>query len=127
MSTLLPRTKTRLNTVGIDAHDGHPTVTPDGRYAALFDGDSNLYAHRANNRAAWIRATVVVICVARSRDGCRALVADVRDALCQWLPHPDAEPCTESSAGPILTDGPVGDRRHSITLTYTTTMPRSTT
>ena len=109
----------------IDAHDGKPATTPPGRYAAVYDDSGLARPHRASITAHWVRWTHRVVVVARTRDGLRDAVADVRDVLTSARLTPESSPLIEQVAGPVLTDGPDGDIRHSQTLTYAHHAPRS--
>lgn len=109
----------------LPAFDGPPGTTPNGPYVAVFDDPGNgsrTHYDAATDRIKW---THRVMAVARTRDGLRWAVTQVRDALTDQRPSPGASMLTEQAAGPALTDGPDGDRRHSMTLTYTHTTPRS--
>lgn len=109
----------------IFAVDGKPATTPPNRYAAIFDDTGNARPERYGTRSHWVRWTHRVVVVARTRDGLRDAVADVRDALTGTRTTPAASPLVEQYAGPVLTDGPAGDIRHSQTLTYSHRTPRS--
>ena len=120
---LTPAAQTALSAAGIDAHDGTPTSTPAGRYVALF-GDSGLAVpHRRGTVPHWQTAGLRAVCVARTAAGLRDLVADVRQALTGRHLAADHGPLREQVAGPELLDGPDGDKRLSMTLTYTCHIP----
>lgn len=111
---------------GLPATDGPPRDKPAGPYAAVFDDPGNgrrTHYDAATDRIKWAHR---VMCVGHTRDGLRWAVQQVRDALTDHRPCPGASMLTEQAAGPVLTDGPDGDRRHSMTITYTHTTPRST-
>lgn len=112
----------------ITAYDGPPTTTPTNPYVVVFDDPGNGRRTHYDAQTDRIKWTHRVMAVARTRDGVRWAAQQVRDALTDHRPTPSASMLTEpeGSAGPVLTDGPDGDRRHSMTLTYTHTTPRST-
>ncbi len=109
----------------VAAFDGPPTDSPDGPYAAVFDDPGNGRRIHYDARTDRVKWTHRVMAVARTRDGLRWAVTQVRDALTDTRPSVGASMLSELSAGPVLTDGPDGDRRHSMTITYTHTTPRS--
>lgn len=121
---LVPAAQAALLAVPIDAHDGDPVTTPAGLYVALY-GDSGLAVpHRGVNPVPhWQDAGLRAVCVARTASGLRDLVADVRQALTGRRLHPDHTPLREQVASPVLDGGPAGDRRLSMTLTYTSRIP----
>lgn len=119
---LAPAAQAALSAVGIDAHDGKPTTTPAGRYVALY-GDTGLaLPHRVGRVPHWQTAGLRAVCVSRTLDGLRALVADVRHILTGHALG-DSTPLIEQIAGSVLEDGPTGDTRLSMTLTYTCRTP----
>lgn len=116
-----------LLNAALPAFDGPPDNTPSNPYAAVFDdtGDGNRTHYNAHtDRILW---THRVMAVGRTRDGLRWAVQQVRDTLTDTVLSPGASMLTERFPGPVLTDGPDSDRRHSMTLTYTHTTPRSHT
>lgn len=120
---LVPAAQAALLAEGIDAYDGDPTRTPPGLYVALY-GDSGLAVpHRAGTVPHWQTAGLRAVCVARTTSGLRDLLADVRQALTGRRLDPTHTPLVEQVAGPTLDGGPDGDRRHSVTLTYTSRLP----
>lgn len=120
---LVPAAQAALLAASIDAHDGDPVTTPAGLYVALY-GDSGLAVpHRVGTVPHWQTAGLRAVCVARTQGGLRDLVADVRQALTGRRLHPDHTPLREQVASPALDGGPPGDRRLSMTLTYTSRLP----
>ncbi len=110
----------------VTAFDGPPHTTPDGPYVAVFDDSGNGRRTHYDAQTDRVKWTHRVMAVARTRDGLRWAAQQVRDALTDARPVGGASMLTEQSAGPVLTDGPDGDRRHSMTITYTHTTTRST-
>lgn len=120
---LAPAAQAALSAIGIDAHDGQPQTTPAGRYVALY-GDSGLAVpHRVGSVPHWQTAGLRAVCVARTANGVRDLRDDVRQALTGRHLGADFTPLREQIAGPELLDGPEGDKRLSLTLTYTCRIP----
>lgn len=124
--TTTPHILALLTAHGLDAHDGPPHTTPAGPYVAVFDDTGNGRRTHYDAQTDRVKWTHRVMAVARTRDGLRWAIGQVRGALTDHRPTPEASMLTEQTAGPVLTDGPDGDRRHSMTLTYTHTTPRST-
>ena len=121
---LVPAAQAALLAGAVDAHDGDPTTTPASRYVALY-GDTGLAVpHRGVGPVPhWQVAGLRAVCVARTTGGLRDLVADVRQALTGRRLHADHTPLREQVASPSLDGGPVGDRRLSMTLTYSCRIP----
>ena len=120
---LVPAAKTALLSAGIDAHDGDPETTPAGRYVALY-GDSGLaIPHRRQPRPHWQSSGLLVVCVARTPAGLRALVREVRAALTGVRLDESFGLLNETTPGPELSGGPEGDRRLSMTVTYSCQTP----
>ena len=114
-----------LTAAGVAAHDGEPTVAPEGRYVAAWDDTGLRRPARHAGNAPNATYTYRLMCVARTHDGLRALVDDVTAALTGLrLGGRETSPLVEQFAGPTLTGGPDGDKRHTKTLTYTATFPR---
>ena len=117
-------------THGLSAFDGEPDPAPSGidpRYLSITvqtgtPSDTRLAAAQPN-----YRTTVIVMCVARTRDGLRALAATTRAALEHHRPLDGRFLLTERRdiQAPILTGGPTGDKRHTTNLYFTVTVPRS--
>lgn len=96
--------------------DGFPKTTPAGNYASVqFDGGVGDRTHIA--RTDREHHTALIICVGLDTVGCRYVTRHVRDALTDWRPDGN-HPLVEIMAGPQLSDGPVGDIRESVTLTF---------
>lgn len=116
---------TALAAAGIDAHDGEPVTPTEGRYVAAWDDTGLRRPARHGGNAPNATYTYRLMCVARTPDGLRALVDDVTAALTGLrLGGRETSPLTEQFAGPALTGGPDGDKRHTKTLTYTAAFPR---
>ena len=106
--TLVATVLATLTADGITAHDGRPTVPPPSDYVIVEDRTITTGQRR--------------LACAR----CRALSArclGLRDAT-----HPYADPAPgmlrRVDTGPILTDGPSAEIRHSITTTLRCAVPR---
>ena len=115
-----------LTAAGIDAHDGEPSDTPAGPYVVVYDNPGHRVPHRMSTTAHWATYRHQVVCVARTLGGLRHLIGKATDTLTGTRPTPESSPLFEDVVGPILEDGPDGDRRHSATITYTHRTPRST-
>lgn len=120
---LAPAAQAALLASGIDVHDGEPPTTPAGRYVALFGGSGLATAHRNGTVPHWQNTALRAVCVARTRDGLRDLVADVRQVLTGRRIDPTFGVLRETVEGPELSGGPDGDRRLSMTLTYACLTP----
>lgn len=116
-----------LRAASVDAHDGPPNKTPTTHYAVVYDDSGNAATDRRARTAGTVAWTHRIVCVARTPEGLRDLVSDVRAALTGARPHPQGDLLMEppGSAGPVLTDGPAGDKRLSKTITYRHHSPRS--
>ena len=102
--------------------DDLPVTTPAGNYCYVtFDSNQS---HRSAACTDRIRHTAYVVCVGFDAAGARFVVDHVRDALLDHRLNGNHQ-MTEPSVGPQLTDGPEGDRRASITLTYQLITTRS--
>lgn len=121
---LVPAIQAALQAAGVDAHDGEPETTPAGPYAAIYGGTGLAVPHRMNLKPHWVAETARVVLVARTGGGLRALRTLTRATLTGAILDTDFGPLTEQVEGPELKDGPVGDRRLSMTLTYTCHTPR---
>lgn len=116
-----------LRAAGVDAHDGSPASTPGGPYAAVYDDSGNAPTDRRARTSRTVAWTHRVMVVARTPQGLRDVVATVRAALTGARPNQAGDLLMEppGSAGPVLEDGPAGDKRLSKTLTYRHHSPRS--
>lgn len=104
-----------------------PTVTPTRVYACVY-GDTGVaspvtYEQLSRRVSFAVRVVVAAVDAAGVRFG----VDHVRAALTDRSPvvSAGAGRLREVSSGPLLWDGPEGDRRASMTLTYRVTIPRS--
>ncbi|MGD7788214.1 hypothetical protein ACQCX2_07805 [Propionibacteriaceae bacterium Y1700] len=104
----------------MSAHDGRPEKTPTGLYCYLTDDPGLAGGTRLDGTEADLAWTINVVAVGPTAPGARLAASFVRDALTGWRPDPhrSAGPLTELSVGPLLTDGPEGDLRHSQTIIY---------
>ena len=107
----------------IDAHDGDPEVTPNGRYAAIYGETGLATPHRRNLVPHWLAETARIVVVARTQSGLRDLVKEIRSVLTGRILAPDFGPLLETGPSPQLAGGPQGDIRLSMTLTYSCTTP----
>ena len=99
--------------------DGTGDKAPDGVGYVIFYStpgvvSPNRYA-ATHTRLVW---AFYVIAVGYSPDQCRGMTRRVRDALTGARLHPRLAPVRETQAGPMLPDGPDGDRRYSQTIHY---------
>lgn len=108
-------------------HDHLPLTTPAGLYCYVVDDPGTASAERVCDTANRLVWRVSVISVGPTPPGARLLSGMVRDALTGWRPDPDraAGPLREVSVGPMLDDGPEGDKRYSQTITYAMSTNRS--
>ena len=114
-----------LKAAGVDAHDGRPTRTPSSDY--VIAEDRNIATgHRRYQTAPKEAAQVAILTVSRDRQRCRELHARCLALLDESRPYADpaAGPLQRVDTGPILTDGPDGETRHSITTIFRCTVPR---
>ena len=113
-----------LRAAGIDAHDGRPTRTPPSDYVIVEDRNIAT-GHRRYQTAPKEAAQVAILSVSRDRQRCRELHARCLALLDESRPYADsaAGPLQRVDTGPILTDGPDGEVRHSTTPTLRCTVP----
>lgn len=114
-----------LRAAGIDAHDGRPTRTPPSDYVTV--EDRNIATGRRRYQTAPKEAAqVAILSVSRDRQRCRELHARCLALLDESRPYADpaAGLLQRVDTGPILTDGPDCEVRHSITTTLRCTVPR---
>ena len=114
-----------LRAAGIDAHDGRPTRTPSSDYVTVEDRNIAT-GHRRYQAAPKEAAQVSILSVSRDRQRCRELHARCLALLDESRPYADpaAGPLQRVDTGPILTDGPDGEVKHSITTIFRCTVPR---
>lgn len=111
----------RLDATDLSAvFDGEPTSTPTGPYACVYDDPGLAAGFRYSTGSDRLSWTVRVVCAGFTRDGMREAVRWTRAALTdQYLDSsPSASALEELAASQDVTDGPLGDRRSSQTLTY---------
>jgi hypothetical protein len=105
--------------------DDGPAETPRTAYVVLYDtggpATSSTYAPGAQH----LDETFRVLCVARTTETLREVVARVRGQLNEWSPHARASRLVERECGPLLPSGVAGDIRQSQTLVYGYNEPRS--
>ena len=114
-----------LRAAGIDAHDGRPARTPPSDY--VIAEDRNIATgHRRYQTAPKETAQVAILTVSRDRQRCRELHARCLALLdeTRLYTDPAAGLLQRVDTGPILTDGPDGEVKHSITTTFRCTVPR---
>ncbi|MBK9156716.1 MAG: hypothetical protein IPM11_01070 [Micropruina sp.] len=114
----------RVRPLGLSAFDGSAPVTPMVRYVALFEEIGPIPLERLSGDGASFPWTGRAVVCAGTREGLRDAVALVRGAYRMWRPlgFPASTPLVEIQTGPVLTDGPAEDVRHSQTLVYRTTL-----
>ena len=114
-----------LKAAGIDAHDGRPTRTPPSDYVIVEDRNIAT-GHRRYQIAPKETAQAAILTVSRDRQRCRELHARCLALLDESHPYtnPAAGLLQRVDTGPILTDGPDGEVKHSITTTFRCTVPR---
>ena len=114
-----------LRAAGIDAHDGRPARTPPSDYVIVEDRNIAT-GHRRYQTAPKEAAQVAILSVSRDRQRCRELHARCLALLDESRPYADpaAGPLQRVDTGPILTDGPDGEVKHSITTIFRCTVPR---
>ena len=114
-----------LRAAGVDAHDGRPTRTPSSDYVIVEDRNIAT-GHRRYQTAPKETAQVAILTVSRDRQRCRELHARCLALLDETRLY--ADPAVgllqRVDTGPILTDGPDGEVKHSITTTFRCTVPR---
>lgn len=114
-----------LRAAGIDAHDGRPTRTPPSDYVIVEDRNIAT-GHRRYQIAPKETALAALLSVSRDRQRCRELHARCLAMLDETRPYADpaAGLLQRVDTGPILTDGPDGEVKHSITTIFRCTVPR---
>ena len=114
-----------LTAAGIDAHDGRPTRTPPSDYVIVEDRNIAT-GHRRYQTAPKETAQVAILSVSRDRQRCRELHARCLALLdeTRLYADPAAGLLQRVDTGPILTDGPSAEIRHSITTTLRCAVPR---
>ena len=114
-----------LRAAGIDAHDGRPTRTPPSDYVIVEDRNIAT-GHRRYQTAPKETALAALLSVSRDRQRCRELHARCLALLDETRPYADpaAGLLQRVDTGPILTDGPDGEVKHSITTIFRCTVPR---
>lgn len=117
-----------LDLAGIRWHDHRPEkVAEDGfPYVVVYDDPGLRYRDRYPGTSRKVRWTFSIVCVARTSDGLRRITAQTADALVDRRIGAWGGLITQTAAGPLLEDGPEGDRRLSKTLTFQLTTTRST-
>lgn len=114
-----------LRAAGIDAHDGRPTRTPPSDYVIVEDRNIAT-GHRRYQTAPKETAQAAILTVSRDRQRCRELHARCLALLdeTRLYADPAAGLLQRVDTGPILTDGPDGEVKHSITTIFRCTVPR---
>ena len=114
-----------LRAAGIDAHDGRPTRTPPSDYVIVEDRNIAT-GHRRYQTAPKETAQAAILTVSRDRLRCRELHARCLALLDETRLYtaPAAGLLQRVDTGPILTDGPDGEVKHSITTIFRCTVPR---
>lgn len=114
-----------LRAAGIDAHDGRPTRTPPSDYVIVEDRNIAT-GHRRYQTAPKETAQAALLSVSRDRQRCRELHARCLALLdeTRLYADPAAGLLQRVDTGPILTDGPDGEVKHSITTIFRCTVPR---
>ena len=114
-----------LRAAGIDAHDGRPTRTPPSDYVIVEDRNIAT-GHRRYQTAPKETAQVAILTVSRDRQRCRELHARCLALLdeTRLYTDPAAGLLQRVDTGPILTDGPDGEVKHSVTTIFRCTVPR---
>ena len=114
-----------LRAAGVDAHDGRPTRTPPSDYVIVEDRNIAT-GHRRYQIAAKETALAAILTVSRDRQRCRELHARCLALLdeTRLYTNPAAGPLQRVDTGPILTDGPDGEVKHSITTIFRCAVPR---
>ena len=118
----------RLGTGRFATHETRPEKTPTVPYRVLYPDPGLASWERLGGYANRLRWRIRVICVARTRAGVLDVVTETRDLLTDWRPDPSpgASLLTENDIGAlILTDGPPGDTRDSLTLQFSLHTHRS--
>ncbi|MGN8690605.1 hypothetical protein ACTND8_11970, partial [Atopobiaceae bacterium HCP3S3_F7] len=94
------------------------------RYVCLYYDTGLESERRICAPSAHIRVDVNAVCVARTRPGVRDAVTIVRAALSRYQPFGTDSAMVEEASGPLVTDGPPGDVRMSMTLVLTVRIRR---
>lgn len=124
MTTLTGSILARLR-ASLTAVDARPEVTPGADYVIVTPWAPQSGPRGLQRRAVTERTDVQIMAVSRTREGCRRTLATALDLLDGWRPDPGTatSPLARVSSGPLLTDGPPGDVRHSMTVTLRCTVP----
>ena len=117
LNTVAGRIIGALSTAGLDVHDTQPHAPPAGPYV-LVTGDGGLNLYEALCGTPRRRLHTILVMAVGGAGGTPAATRHTADKARVAI---DALPgMRQAGTGPILTDGPPADRRHSITLTYQT-------
>lgn len=119
-------TLAHLTATGLRVYDGRPTVTPPGPYLVVeldYVADSPWHYDAAPEQDA---ISIRVMAVSRYRAICRDTAKTADRAINNWRPTPDLSTAAwrRVDSGPMLTDGPPSDIRHSLTTIYRAHVPR---
>lgn len=120
MDSILARLRTETTAV-----DERPERTPAADYVIVTLWAPMSGGRRVSGRASTEVVDVQVMAVSNSKEGCRRTLATALRLLDEWRPSDSTavSPLRRISAGPLLTDGPTGDVRHSMTTTLRCSVP----
>lgn len=109
----------------VTAVDARPEKTPAADYVIVTLWAPMNGPRRVSGRAASEWVDVQIMAVSTSKSGCRETLAVALRLLDEWRPNTltATSPLRRISTGPMLTDGPAGDLRHSTTITLRCSVP----
>ena len=112
----------RATSTGLDVYDTEIRDTPAGPYL-LLTGDGGLPLYQTLSGTPRKRLHTVQVMAVSGPGGtpsaCRNIADQASVLLDGWAPT-GGHPLRQVGAGPVLSGGPPGDVRHTITLTYQT-------
>lgn len=112
----------RARRTGLPVYLGEPPATPpDSPYLCIYPDGGWAYPQRYSRRRSRTRSYAFqVVYAAKTVAGVEDACEAGRNAFTDWRPdsHESTSPVTEEASGPMLWDGPSGDRRCSITVYY---------
>lgn len=126
MTDAIAATVDRLKAAGLRAFDERPTQSPSGPYVIVESEGPQDSPWRYDADPEQDAITIRVMAVSRDTAICRDTAKAADLAINNWRPtlDPSTAAWRRIDGGPMLTDGPAGDIRHSLTTIYRAHVPR---